>query len=645
MFRQRMCCAALALAVASTAAGSSARADDKQAVRAVYGDRQAYADYALAEERALHAGLMLAKHASEPDTEIDVEELAAVAGHRDAAAEAWRDVLTAYATDAGKDTVVFVGLHPRIAFRLLMDLMRPRVRFTEEAMSVTRIDAVTARWLVETAMTRMEGRTADTLVYTRLLRERVQFVPKAERRVLLRMAIATFDRLLSDLYGAGIPVDGALSDALVPGLGALAVGDPCAGDDTRDDDAGRLGELTTGDIDAIARLGVSMDDIKSQLEIDCSGAGGASRGGGHGYGDVGNAMDCLGQLFGGDEEPTDFGMCMAAGLGSDEPGAIRERTVHEATSCGSSVADKDGANKYDPFQVPESYDRRFIEPELRKGKSPIQQPPEDEDKKRREEINKANDRSTIVTVPGSVIIWVGKMIVKAVKALIKWVKSLFASDEQEGQQTGADADGGAGGDGDGDDGSGSGGDGDGGSGSGSGSGGGGDSGTGGDGGSGGDGDDTPDAPDSGTTLPGPDGGGCVEPWMEVAEACFERMMEQIPGYAGRTSIERKPGEIDPRVARPWEGSPSETVEAISGCFGTAATPGKSLGCGQLTQPPGDCASPAVSAAAQMFAASAEQELFCMSAMCDPSQHCECTDGPMTPPGDGGSPGPGPVDGW
>jgi len=594
----------------------SAREGDAQTrtVGAIYGDLDAHLAYADAAEAALHAAIVVTRRIEAGTaTSADLEHLPVLVAEAD---ESWRSSLASYAVDRSVDqeATVFVRLHDRIALRLMMQLMRPRFERAGDVAIATRLDPVSARWIAEGFHATVSGDLERARVVTRLLRERAGFVSREEREALLGEILRTVREIDDDLYAANVSAGDALIDAIVPGLGAIAIDDPCSPENVEDPRTSSAS--SQGHAKELDALGISAEDLAAQAKQDCAAAGGTDRRDPTGYGSYTDAMNCLGELLGATEEPTDYGMCMAAGIGATEPGEIGASTTRGATDCSNPLGDGADKDKYPPRDLKSWYDENFVQP--KQNPPGIYEPPEDEDKKRREEINAANDDATIVRLDGGLLEKIGTAIVDAIVAIVEWVADLFSSDEPEATSA-ADPTDPADDQGDGGDGS---------------------------------DDETPDPPegDGDNTLPGdPDGvggsGGCQDPWVELAESCLDRMLDQIPGGDRDSDLYREPGELDPRLAYIWEGSPVEGAEEMQSCGG-AITPTNSMGCEQLTDPPTACNDPGITEAAIFFGEEAERELYCQTARCDSGSHCECLDGPLgqePPPLDsplGGPEGPG-----
>jgi hypothetical protein len=601
------------------AAGSLSAGAVRKPVRALYGELDAFRSWVDAEERALVAALRVRRHAA--GSGVDLLDLTGAGAASLEADAAWMDGLASYDSGAAGsgETLVFVRLHERIALRLFMQLMRPQLHWTGQSVSAEGMDPVSARWLSEAFHAAVRGDAPALNLHVRMLRERLGFALGDQRSRIFSRVLAALDRLDGELADVGLAAGDAFVDAMLPGLGAIAYGDPCApGASTPLPGGSAVSSVapTREDLERLDRLGVAMKDLQDQAQFDCDVAsgGGANAGGTGGYGAVGDAMGCLGEIFGDTEEPTDYGMCVAAGLGAGAPEEIGAGQLDRARGCSNPLTD--GGGKYDPFDLGKWYREKFMEEELRRGESPLPQTPEDEDQKRRDEINEYYDDSTVIKADVGLIEKVVGAIVKAVKAIVEWVSELFSSkdepapapepepSEPESQKEPAE-------------------------------------------------EAEPEAPEppeeqSGTTMPGPDGvggSGCVDPLVQLAEDCMDRVLSQVPGYRGKELLKGEPGRPNPIVAYPWDGP--DMAADLQGCGGSMPTSG--VGCEQLTDPPTACTDPIVSSAARYFAEQALRDRFCSLALCSPDLPCECTDGPPpsppSPPGNPGDPaGPmGPVD--
>jgi hypothetical protein len=593
-------------------------------VRALHGDLDLFRAWVDAEERALQAAIQVKRDAPGGVAAMDVVHADTLRADADAA---WREALASYQTTGrgAGETLVFVRLHERVALRVLMEVMRPTLARSTFQVSAEGLDPVTARWIAAAFHAAVEGDDPVLNLHTRLLRERLAFSIGDQRARIFRRVLAATDRIEADLSDAGLPAGDAFVEAMLPGLAAIAFEDPCA------PEAGAHGAgafaPTAEDLQRLARIGIAMDDLRAEAEFDCgiaSGGGEAAPGGG--YGPVGDAMACLGAALGEPEEPADYGLCMAAGLGTTTPEEIGASTLDRARGCSNPLADGDD-DRYEPFDFAKWYHEEFVEEELRKGESPVPAPPEDEDQKRREEINDEHDDSTIVKADVGLIADVVGAIVDAVKTFVNWLVDLFtgsddqsatpqqdqqdsAQQEQEREQEANDqGERDESGDADGEE------------------------------------EPAPDPEDGGTTLPGPDelgGGGCADALTELAEDCLDRVLSQLPGHRDEDDLRREPGSVDPIVAYIWEGSDQDVAALLQGCGGLG-TPGSSVGCAQLTDPPSACPDASVSAAARFFAEQARRDHFCTVAYCAPDVPCECTDellGSAPPPGNPVGPGPG-----
>ncbi len=603
----------------------------QQTVRAVYGDPGAFLEYMRAAERALHAGIVVAERVRNGSaTTADFQHAPVLF---EDARILWSEFLASYATEeAGAgEALVFMDLHDYVAFYLTVELMRPRFGLTRAGMGASSIDPILAYWAGQTFQAVADGRVEDARVQTRLLRERAGFGSGGQRTAILFRLLEVLDLLDTELNALGVPAGDALIGAMVPMLGALAIDDPCAPNPDEEQQGNGQTDpgLAPGIADGLAGLGVSTDDLAAQAQDDCIAAGGAERGEATGYGNAEDAFGCLGSLLGAEEEPTDYGMCMAAGLGANEPAAISPDTTQQASDCSNPLADGNDpiTGQSPPPAKPRGLWGKYLEKleeKTQEGQTRQTGPPEDEDEKAREEMDGHVREEKVVPLDIGTIADVVSAIADAIVSFVEWVADLFSSNDDPQKDGGDPSDGTDTGDGS-------------------------DTGDG-DGGGSGEGDDSdeeppPDDGESGTTLPGTEGGGCQDPWVELAESCMERITDQIPGRQ-RPELGGQPGWIDPRKARILEEPPDQSAAALGACGGTGA-PTNTRGCEQLTMPPSACNEPAVSGAAQMFGEQAARNLFCRTARCDQDSHCECIDGPLGGGGEApglGGPNPGdPVD--
>jgi len=564
-------------------------------VRALYGDLDAFRAWVDAEDRALAAAASVRRRAA--DGVGSPREASAAEALRLEADSAWRKALASYGAVAlgADETLVFVRLHDRVALRLLMELMRPRLSATPLSIAAESLDPVSARWLAKVFHAAVEGDDLALNLHTRMLRERLGFARGDERARIFSRALAALDRLDGELADAGLSAGDAVIDAMLPGLAAIAHGDPCAPDASVPIPGGSSPASvapTREDVERLDRLGVALDELRGQAQIDCGIAStdGGSAGAGlpGGYGSLSDAMACLGEAFGKTEEPADYGMCIAAGLGATAPDEIGPDQIGRARDCSNPLAD--GREDYEPFDFGRWYHEEFVEEELLRGESPLPQPPEDEDQKRREEIDDHYRDATVIEVDDGLIEDVVGAIVDAVKAVVEWIVEQFSDEKEDAPAQDATP------------------------------------------------PETPE--DDATTSSGPDGiggEGCVDPLVELAGDCVERVLSQLPGYRSADDLIREPGSVGPIVIYPWEGSDQEIAGALQGCGGMP-DPG-SLGCAQLTDPPTACDEPLVSDAARYFAEQALRDRFCSLALCAADLPCECTEEmPVSTPPAPGDPG-------
>ena len=592
-------------------------------VRALYGDPTAFQRYVVVEEALLFELFAAARALQTTPEEPPEDQAAAITELRAVREEAWLEFLSAFAEDAPADgAIVYVGLTDGVLARLHAEFLAPRFRVDSDGAPVLRrLDPVLAGWIVDSIGAAVSGDEDIAFQRTMLVRHRVQFIPTAERLWTLREVSWTLTQLRSELEAVGVEGAPDLGRAATGPLGALIVGDPCGGDDTPDENAGTLADLSAEDFDALDNAGVPIEDLLAGVQDQCDSLGGPDHDSPDGYGGLEDPMACLGMTLGDLERPVDFGTCMAAGLGVDEPSEMDERTAHQAARCGSDLTNGDLDEQYPPGSPMRFYQDKVeerIQEELRRTQHML---PHWAERDAQQQENEQGLETKIVSLDLSVI-------VDVLSAIVDFIVSLFSgsddeqpappptppppsdgSNETSGTSGGDDTSTDTGGDTSTDTG--------------------GQSDTGGD--EGGDQDGGADGGADSVGLPGGGPGDCEDAWVELAEDCFRRMLEQLPDISESGSIYIAPGEIDPALVYPWEGSPEETTAMVNACGG-GTSPTYENSCSDLTYPPTACRDARVQASAQFFAESLDHEAWCISVYCEADAYCECTDEmPALPP--------------
>jgi hypothetical protein len=570
-------------------------------VNAAYGSAAAAHAYYTAHERALVHEVRAARSllAGKPAlTDLNAAGVAEPEVNR-----AWKALLASYGSVNATSKSVLVGLHRRIAGHVYLDLLRPRFELAADGtLNIIKLDIPAVRYLTDAYRAQVGGDLQQARVAARLLRDRMTYMNKTERRLMRVETTIALQRTAASLRVAGLPSVNALMQPWKIGLAALSATDPCSPDNPKADYT-RLAERSQWETDTTASFGVTFADLVAQLGQDCAARGGSAGTAPHQYGSAGDEMGCLGALMNDFNEPVDYGMCVAAGLGIDQPKDIDAERVKTASTCGGGGGRADSNDLIAPPVPPaktfaEKYAEKYITPEKAKGATPVGPPPGDADAAQREEAHQELSGEIVAAVSVASIVTVVKAAVQKIADATKPDKAPPKTDTSatpKGNENGAVPAPPPG--------------------------------------------QNPD-PHTPPASPGPDGTGCTDPWVKMAEECATRVVEQVFGRK-KPSIEKKPGEIDPRVANIWEGAPDQGAQTLQACEGSQPPPKPST-CAQLTVPPSACGTVEVNAAAQLFATQAEQLLMCTTANCDPSGFCGCLESkpqtdPWPSPGGGGDP--------